>query len=83
MTTTDKQAQPEPSTEYPETWLFDEHGETVAGTFLRWDQGQKKKYGPKTIAVLEVDGTERSLWLNATVLYGKFRDELQIAPDAI
>ena len=30
--------------------------------------------------MLEVDGTERSLWLNATVLYGKFRDELQNRP---
>jgi hypothetical protein len=46
MTTTKKQ-QEEPSTEYPQTWLFEEHGETIAGTFLRFEQGMTKRYGPK------------------------------------
>jgi hypothetical protein len=68
------------SDDYPENWIFDEHGQTIAGTFLRFERGQTKNYGPKPIAVLEVDGAERSLWLNTAVLAGKFRDELQERP---
>ncbi len=67
--------------DYPEVWRFDEHGETVAGTFLRFERGQTRNYGAKPIAVLEVDGAERSLWLNTAALAGKFRDELEQRPE--
>ena len=66
--------------DYPANWIFDEHGETIAGTFVRFERGQTKNYGSKPIAVLEVDGAERSLWLNTAVLAGKFRDELRERP---
>jgi hypothetical protein len=66
--------------EYPANWIFDEHGETVAGTFLRFERGQTKNYGAKPICILEVEGVERSLWLNTAVLASKFRDELQERP---
>ena len=66
--------------DYPENWIFDEHGETIAGTFLRFERGQTKNYGAKPIAVLEVDGAERSLWLTTAMLAGKFRDELEQRP---
>ena len=68
------------SNDYPANWIFDEHGETIAGAFVRFERGQTKNYGAKPIAVLEVDGAERSLWLNTAVLAGKFRDELQQRP---
>lgn len=71
---------PAENDDYPANWIFDEHGETIAGTFLRFERGQTKNYGAKPIAVLEVDGQERSLWLNTAVLAGKFRDELQERP---
>jgi hypothetical protein len=67
--------------DYPEKWIFSEHGETIAGTFLRFERGQTKNYGSKPIAVLEVDGAERSLWLNTAMLVGKFRDELEQRPE--
>jgi hypothetical protein len=67
--------------DYPANWIFDNDGETIAGTFRRFERGQTKNYGAKPIAVLEVDGQERSLWLNTAVLAGKFRDELEERPD--
>jgi hypothetical protein len=62
--------------EYPEAWLWDEHGPMVSGSFVRFARGQTRDYGKKVIAVLDVDGEQRSIWLTATVLFGKFRDEL-------
>ena len=81
MATTSKQQGEGYSEDFPDNWIFDEHGETVAGTFVRFERGQTKSYGAKPIAVLEVDGVERSLWLNTAVLVGKFRDELQQRPE--
>jgi hypothetical protein len=63
-------------TAYPATWKFDEHGDLVAGTFLRFDEGQTKDYGARVIMVLLVDGQERSVWLSQMALFSKVRDEL-------
>jgi hypothetical protein len=62
--------------QYPRSWLFDEDGDVCAGTFVRFDRGPTKGYGKKTIAVLEVTGEERSVWLYQAALYGGFRDEI-------
>jgi hypothetical protein len=76
---------PEPTSshesEFPANWIFKEHGDLVAGTFVRFERGQTRDFGPRVICVLEVEGVERSLWLNETVLYGKFRDEIQERPE--
>jgi hypothetical protein len=66
--------------EHPEAWLWDEHGPVVSGTFVHFARGQTRDYGKKVIAVLDVGGEQRSIWLTATVLFGKFRDELLDRP---
>jgi hypothetical protein len=67
--------------EFPEAWRWNEHGAVVSGTFVKFDRGQTKDYGPKVIVVLDVDGEQRSIWLTATVLFGKFKDELGNRPE--
>lgn len=64
------------ATGYPETWKFAEHGDLVAGTFVRFDEGPTRDYGLKVILVLDVDGVERSVWLSQTALFNKVKDEL-------
>jgi hypothetical protein len=66
--------------QYPRSWLWDEDGDVCAGRFVRFDRGPTKGYGKKTIAVLEVTGEDRSVWLYQTALYGGFRDELVDRP---
>jgi hypothetical protein len=69
------------SPSYPETWLWDEHGDVCSGTFRRFDKGATREYGKRLIMVLEVDGRERSVWLLQTALYERIRDELSERPD--
>jgi hypothetical protein len=64
------------ATGYPQTWRFAEHGDLVAGTFVRFDEGPTRDYGLKVILVLDVDGAERSVWLSQTALFNKVKDEL-------
>src|SRR4029453_4407331 len=64
------------ATGYPERWKFDEHGDLVAGTFVRFDEGPTRDYGLRVILVLDVDGAERSIWLSQTALFNKVKDEL-------
>jgi hypothetical protein len=66
--------------EYPRSWIWEEDGDSVAGTFVRFSQGMTRDYGPKAILVLLVDGVERSLWLTQTVLFGRVRDEVASRP---
>jgi hypothetical protein len=66
--------------DYPAAWIWDDDGDRVGGSFVRFDRGHTRQYGDKTIVVLNVDGVERSVWLTQTVLYGKFRDELRERP---
>lgn len=68
-------------TQYPAAWIFDEDGATVAGTFVKFDQGRTKEFGKKVIVVLEVAGVERSIWLSQMALFSKFRDELGSRPN--
>jgi hypothetical protein len=72
---------PAESTSYPETWLWDEHGDVCAGRFVRFDKAATRDYGKKLIMILEVDGLERSIWLLQTALYERIRDELSERPD--
>jgi hypothetical protein len=66
--------------DYPAAWVWDEDGEQLAGTFVGFTEGYTRNFGKKVIAVLEVEGVKRSVWLTTTVLYGKFRDELRSRP---
>jgi hypothetical protein len=66
---------------YPETWLWDDHGDVCSGTFCRFDKAATREYGAKLIMILEVDGRERSIWLLQTALYERVRDELAERPE--
>ena len=66
--------------DYPEAWRFDKDGDRVAGTFAHFDQGQTKEYGPRVIMVLNVDGTERAVWLSQLALHSRVRDEVNRRP---
>jgi hypothetical protein len=66
------------SLEHPQTWRWDEDGNTIDGGYVRMESANSE-YGPRAIIILAVAGApnaERSLWLNETALQGKFRDEL-------
>jgi hypothetical protein len=62
--------------DFPRTWLFDEDGLRIAGSYVRMDEGPSE-YGRKAICVLNVDGADRSLWLAQEALVSKFSDELE------
>jgi hypothetical protein len=66
--------------DYPETWKFNEHGDRVAGGFVRFEQGQTKEFGPRVLMILDVNGVERTVWLSQTALHGRVRDELNRRP---
>lgn len=62
--------------DFPRAWRWDEDGPRVAGTFVEMNEGPSE-YGRKAIAVLDVDGERRALWLSQEALANKFRDELE------
>lgn len=73
------------ATDYPRRWIFDKgdqgkdgwiDGSIADGNFVRFEQG-RTDYGLKPIAILVIDGAERSIWLLHDALYNRFRDELQ------
>ena len=68
---------PAESAEYPKSWLWAEDGNLVSGRFLRFDEGTTREYGSKVIAVLDVGGEERGVWLTTNVLFNRFKDELE------
>jgi hypothetical protein len=72
---TDRTAVPEASEQFPAYWSFDEHGLTLAGGYVRTDEGPTS-YGQRAIVVFDVDGQERALWLTQKALIGQFADEL-------
>jgi hypothetical protein len=78
--TTPEQNGGDDAAEFPETWLWDEHGDVCSGRFVRFDKAATREYGKKLIMILEVAGAERSVWLLQTALYGRVRDELGERP---
>ena len=48
-----------------------------AGEVRPLTTGPTRLYGRKPIAVLEVDGEERSIWITTTVLFESFKAELE------
>ena len=58
--------------QYPESWVPESPGDTIAGEFVRLDAGTTS-YGEQAIAVLRTsDGAERGIWLLHAVLRGEF-----------
>jgi hypothetical protein len=58
---------------YPETLIL-EPGDQIEGRFDHLERGTTRDGEPRAIAVLEVDGVPRSLWLHETALRGKFAE---------
>lgn len=59
-------------TDYPENLIVGP-GETADGHFKRLERGHDKDGKEHPIAVLEIDGEERSLWLLQTALRSQFK----------
>lgn len=49
-------------------------GETVEGEFVRLEQGRMKTGESRIIAILNIDGRERGLWLHEKALRGQFAE---------
>jgi len=62
-------------TGYPRSWRFDEDGLTVEGVYTGVTSAPSK-YGPVPVIYLNIGGEPRSIWLTATALRSRFRDEL-------
>lgn len=63
--------------EYPRTWMFDKHGDSLEGRFVAIDEGPAK-YDHVPIVVLELEDGERvGLWLFPTVLRNAFTEEVR------
>jgi hypothetical protein len=61
-------------TDYPEFWDWSKDG-IAEGTFVRMDSGPTA-FGMKPIMILDIDGIERSIWINTEALRSKLADEL-------
>lgn len=70
---TDSTVSPKSDQDYPESIVL-EPGLTVQGRWLRGTKGHTRDGDPRVIAVLEIDGVERGLWLHETALKAKIRD---------
>jgi hypothetical protein len=81
-------ADPPPTTPQSQVWTgpagsyvvavgptWNEDGLTVSGGYVRLDEGPSV-YGLTPIVVLDVNGTERGIWLAQTALRQQFADEL-------
>jgi hypothetical protein len=64
-------------TTYPRTWMFDEDGDTVEGSFLELGEAPTAGYGHKPIVNLDVDGEQRTVWFFHEALASKFNRELE------
>lgn len=61
---------------FPAYWDWQADGLAVEGTFVKMDQGPTA-YGTRPILILDVDGVERSVWVNTDALRSKLADELK------
>jgi hypothetical protein len=68
--------------EYPSWWDWDspDDGNTVEGSFVRIDRGFTVM-GERPFVVLDIDGTERTLWLHWEALRNQFAREVHRRPD--
>jgi len=58
---------------FPEAVYFDNEGDQVVGTFVRLDHGQNSLGESVPIAVLDVNGERRTVWLFHMSLKSKFK----------
>jgi len=63
---------------FPEAVRFEEEGDQVVGTFVRLDHGQNSLGESVPIAVFDVDGERRAVWLFHLSLKSKFK---RLAPN--
>jgi hypothetical protein len=65
------------TTDFPQAWLWETDGDIERGKFVRFTTGPTKLYGRKPIAVLDVAGEERSIWITTHLLFAAFKEELE------
>jgi hypothetical protein len=63
---------------FPDAVRFENEGDQVVGTFVRLDHGQNSLGESVPIAVLDVDGERRAVWLFHLSLKSKFK---RLAPN--
>jgi hypothetical protein len=66
---------------YPAAWIFDQDGELVEGTYVALGEGPTRGYGNRPFLTLNVDGTERTVWLLWEALVNQVLGELERRPD--
>ena len=66
----------ENETTYPRGWRFEDDGDRLDGRYVGIDEGTTSN-GPCPIAVLEVDGERRAVWLFHAALRLKFMEEVK------
>jgi hypothetical protein len=75
-------AEPQDKRTYPQTWIWDEHGDVIEGTYVELSEAHTRFDGePRPILVLEVAGEKRTVWLFHTALQNQLREELLRRPD--
>ena len=57
--------------DYPEAWIPESEGESLAGIFVGLDKS-RTPFGDSWIVVLDVNGTKRSVWLLHEALRSQF-----------
>ena len=60
-------------TTYPETLILD-GGDDVTGQFERLERGHTRDGEERAIAIIAVEGVERSLWLHEAALRAQFKE---------
>ena len=78
--TTPKTTPPPEAPEFPSWWDWDEDGKSIEGTFVRAGTGYTQM-GPRPFVVLDVGGTERTVWMHHEVLRSVFAREVHRRPD--
>jgi hypothetical protein len=62
--------------DFPRYWDWDDDGLTADGVYEKTDRAPSQ-YGEKAILILEINGEQRSVWVNTESLRGKLADELE------
>jgi hypothetical protein len=66
-------AQPNDETDFPAYWDWADG--TLKGVYVRMESGPTE-FGTRPILIVDVNGVERSVWINAAALRSKLADEL-------
>jgi hypothetical protein len=66
--------------EYPRSHMWQEDGDLVSGSYVRFSQGHTRDGTAVPVIVLDVDGEPRSVWLFHDALRQQFVTEIKTRP---